>query len=114
MKLEAVELRRILSLFRGHERDLLVVTVLIVATSVIGLGQPFLVREVVDVAIPRQDVRILLWSVGGMVAVAVVTQVLGIVQTWISATLGQRVMHTLRTSVAWCISFAIRGRCSLT
>ncbi len=94
-----VPLRRVLSLFRGHERDLIVVTVLIVATSVIGLGQPFLVREVVDVAIPRQDVRVLLWSVGGMVAVAVVTQVLGIVQTWISATLGQRVMHTLRTSV---------------
>ncbi|HET7725633.1 MAG TPA: ABC transporter ATP-binding protein [Propionibacteriaceae bacterium] len=94
-----VPLRRVLSLFRGHEADMLTVTIMIVATSVIGLGQPFLVREVVDVAIPRQDVRILVWSVVGMVAIAVVTQVLGILQTWISARLGQRVMHALRTSV---------------
>ncbi len=94
-----VSLGRVLALFRGHEGDMLLVTVLIVATSVIGLGQPFLIREVVDVALPRHDVPVLLWSVGGMVGIAVVTQVLGVVQTWISATLGQQVMHRLRTAV---------------
>jgi ATP-binding cassette subfamily B protein len=34
-----------------------------------------------------------------MVAVAAVTAVLGVVQTWISTTVGQRVMHRLRTDV---------------
>jgi ATP-binding cassette subfamily B protein len=34
-----------------------------------------------------------------MVAVAVVTQLLGVVQTWLSTHVGQRVMHELRTSV---------------
>ena len=34
-----------------------------------------------------------------MVAVAVVTQLLGVVQTWLSTQVGQRVMHELRTSV---------------
>ncbi len=94
-----VSLRRVLSLFRGHQSVMILVTVMIVATSLIGLGQPFLIREVVDVAIPQQNVRVLLWSVGAMIAIAVFTQVLGIVQTWISATLGQQVMHKLRTSV---------------
>jgi ATP-binding cassette, subfamily B, bacterial len=99
LKEAPVSLRRVLSLFTGHRSDMIVVTVMIVATSLIGLGQPFLIREIVDVAIPTQDVRVLLWCVGGMIAIAVFTQVLGILQTWISATLGQQVMHTLRTSV---------------
>ncbi len=99
LKEAPVSLRRVLSLFAGHRGDMVLVTVMIVATSVIGLGQPFLVREIVDVAIPKQDVPVLMWCVGAMVAIAVLTQVLGIVQTWISATLGQQVMHTLRTSV---------------
>jgi len=99
LKEAPVSLRRVLSLFTGHRSDMIVVTVMIVATSMIGLGQPFLIREIVDVAIPTQDVRVLLWCVGGMVAVALFTQVLGILQTWISAKLGQQVMHTLRTSV---------------
>ena len=94
-----VSLRRVLSLFAGHQSDTVVVTVMIVATSLIGLGQPFLIREIVDVAIPQQAVPVLLWCVGGMIAIAVLTQVLGIIQTWISATLGQQVMHKLRTSV---------------
>ena len=34
-----------------------------------------------------------------MVAVAAVTQLLGVVQTWLSTQVGQRVMHELRTSV---------------
>ena len=35
----------------------------------------------------------------GMVAVAAVTSVLGVVQTWISTQVGQHVMHGLRTDV---------------
>ena len=72
---------------------------IIVVTSVVALAQPFLVREVVDVALPQQDSRLLLLAVGAMVAVAVVTQLLGVVQTWLSTQVGQRVMHELRTSV---------------
>jgi ATP-binding cassette subfamily B protein len=73
LKEAPVSLRRVLSLFTGHRSDMIVVTVMIVATSMIGLGQPFLIREIVDVAIPTQDVRVLLWCVGGMVAVALFT-----------------------------------------
>ncbi len=94
-----VSLRRVLALFRPHRAPIAVVVAIIVATSVVGLAQPFLVREVVDVAIPQQDVRLLLLVVGAMVAVAAVTQLLGVVQTWLSTQVGQRVMHGLRTGV---------------
>ncbi|MFL6177203.1 MAG: ABC transporter ATP-binding protein [Ornithinibacter sp.] len=94
-----VPLSRVLALFRAHRLRVAVVIGIIVVTSVVALAQPFLVREIVDVALPQQDSRLLLLAVGAMVAVAVVTQLLGVVQTWLSTQVGQRVMHELRTSV---------------
>jgi ATP-binding cassette subfamily B protein len=94
-----VPLGRVLALFRPHRARVAVVVAIIVVTSVVALAQPFLVREVVDVALPQQDVRLLLLAVGGMVAVAAVTQLLGVAQTWLSTQVGQRVMHELRTRV---------------
>src|SRR4029079_17490020 len=64
-----------------------------------ALAQPFLVREVVDVALPQQDSRLLLIAVGAMGAGAGVAPLRGVVQTWLSTQVGQRVMHELRTSV---------------
>src|SRR5690606_739592 len=54
---------------------------------------------IVDDAIPHQDVRLLLVLVGAMVGVAVVSSVLGVIQTWMSTTVGQRIMHSLRTDL---------------
>ncbi|MGO4597734.1 ABC transporter ATP-binding protein [Terrabacter sp. 2RAF25] len=94
-----VPLARVARLFRPHSRVVAVVTAIIVATSVISMAQPFLLRAVIDDALPPQDVRLLLWAVGGMLAVTVVAQLLGVVQTWLTTTVGQRVMHGLRTDV---------------
>jgi ATP-binding cassette subfamily B protein len=78
---------------------LVVVTGIIVASSIVGMASPFLLRAVIDKALPEQNVGLLVWLVLGMVAVAALTSVLGVVQTWISTKVGQQVMHTLRTSV---------------
>jgi ATP-binding cassette subfamily B protein len=94
-----VSLRRIGRLFTAHKWQLAVVTSIIVASSVISMASPFLLREVIDVALPHADVRLLVWLVIGMVAVAAVTSALGVIQTWISTGVGQRVMHRLRTDV---------------
>ncbi len=90
---------RVAALFRPYRWQLGVVVALIVASSAVALATPFLVRLVIDEALPRQDLGLLLWAVGGMLAVTVVTAVFGVVQTWLSTTVGQRVMHGLRTAV---------------
>ena len=90
---------RVAALFRPHRWQLSVVVVLIVVSSAVALATPFLVRLVIDEALPRQDVPLLVWAVAGMLAVTAVTAVLGVVQTWMSTTVGQRVMHGLRTAV---------------
>jgi ATP-binding cassette subfamily B protein len=95
----AVSLRRIGALFHGHRRHLAVVVAVIVISSVVAMASPFLLREVIDVALPTGDLTLLSWLVAGMVAVAAATSGLGVVQTYISTTIGQRVMHRLRTEV---------------
>jgi ATP-binding cassette subfamily B protein len=94
-----VSLRRIARLFRPHRGPLAVVVAVIVASSIVALVSPFLLRAVIDDALPRRDVRLLALLAGGMIAVAAITSALGVVQTWISTGVGQRVMHRLRTDV---------------
>ena len=94
-----VSLRRVAALFAPHRGTVAIVTATVVAISVVSMASPFLLRAVIDDALPHQNVPLLLWAVGGMVAVTVVTALLGVVQTWLTTTVGQRVMHGLRTDV---------------
>jgi ATP-binding cassette, subfamily B, bacterial len=94
-----VSLRRIGRLFTPYRWQLAIVTAIIAASSVVGLASPFLLRAVIDDALPARNVRLLAWLVAGMIAVAAVTSAFGVIQTWISTKVGQQVMHDLRTSV---------------
>jgi ATP-binding cassette, subfamily B, bacterial len=92
-------LRRIVRLFGPYRRKLAAVCGLILVSASLGAVSPFLLRGVLDTAIPENDTTLLTYLVAGMVAIAVVTGVLGVVQTFFSNQVGQRVMHDLRTSV---------------
>ena len=94
-----VSLRRIGRLFTSYRWQLAIVTAIIVASSVVGLASPFLLRAVIDNALPHKNLTLLAWLVIGMVAVAAITSAFGVVQTWISTKIGQHVMHELRTGV---------------
>src|SRR5262249_44464452 len=95
----AVSLRRIGRLFTPYRWHLGIVTAIIVASSVAGLSSPFLLRAILDNALPERNLRLLVWLVIAMVAVAGVTAAFGVIQTFISTKVGQRVMHELRTGV---------------
>jgi ATP-binding cassette subfamily B protein len=92
-------LRRVAGLFRRYRLRLGTVLALIGVSSVLGVASPFLLRQVFDKAIPQKDMTLLTWLVAGMIAIAVVTQVLGVAQTWLSNVVGQQVMHDLRAQV---------------
>ncbi len=94
-----VSLRRIGALFRPYRARLAVVVALIVATSLVGLASPFITKHLIDDAIPNKDVSLLLLLVGGMLGITVLSSVFGVLQTWLSTVMGQKVMHGLRTSV---------------
>jgi ATP-binding cassette subfamily B protein len=94
-----VSLRRVGALFTPYRWPLALVTAIIAASSIVGLASPFLLRAVIDTALPEKNVRLLVWLVIGMVAVAAITSAFGVIQTWISTKVGQHVMHELRTGV---------------
>jgi ATP-binding cassette subfamily B protein len=93
------ELRRIAALFRPYRGRLGSVLGLIVLSASLSMVSPFLLRAVLDQAIPERDTTLLTWLVGGMIAIAIVTGALGVAQTWLSNVVGQRVMHDLRAAV---------------
>ncbi|MER5946940.1 ABC transporter ATP-binding protein [Streptomyces sp. NPDC001904] len=93
------QIRRILSLFRPYRGRLALVGLLVGASSLVTVATPFLLKEILDVAIPQGRTGLLSLLALGMIVSAVVTSAFGVLQTLISTTVGQRVMHDLRTAV---------------
>ncbi|MFC7886752.1 ABC transporter ATP-binding protein [Streptomyces sp. NPDC057376] len=93
------QVRRILRLFRPYRGRLAVVGLLVGAASLVSVATPFLLKEILDVAIPEGRTGLLSLLALGMILGAVLTSVFGVLQTLISTTVGQRVMHDLRTAV---------------
>ncbi|MGW0767636.1 ABC transporter ATP-binding protein [Streptomyces sp. NPDC002676] len=93
------QVRRILKLFRPYRGRLAIVGLLVGAASLVSVATPFLLKETLDVAIPDGRTGLLSLLALGMILSAVLTSVFGVLQTLISTTVGQRVMHDLRTAV---------------
>src|SRR6266404_7509852 len=91
-------LRRIGPLFAPYRLRLGAVLLLIVVSAGLGVVPAFLLKHVLE-AIGRNDTRSLSFNAGGIVAIAIATGVLGVIQTLLSNQIGQRVMHDLRASV---------------
>ncbi|MDX6467451.1 MAG: ATP-binding cassette, subfamily bacterial, partial [Gaiellaceae bacterium] len=91
-------LKRIWPLFAAYKARLTGLLALIVVSAAVGVVPAFLLKHVIQ-AISSHNNRALSWNAGGMIAVAVVTGVLGVLQTLLSNQVGQSVMHDLRAAV---------------
>jgi len=94
-----VPLRRVVRLFRPYRWSLLFVAVLVGASSLVSLVNPFLIRAVIDTALPQGRTGLLTVLVLGMIIVSVLNSSFSVSQTYVSTKVGQRVMHDLRTAV---------------
>jgi ATP-binding cassette subfamily B protein len=91
-------LKRIVRLFVPYKLRLGGVLFLIVVSAGLGVVPAFLLKRLLE-AIGRNDTTSLSFSAGGIIAIAVVTGILGVIQTLLSNQVGQRVMHDLRAAV---------------
>src|SRR5437773_699182 len=91
-------LRRIGPLFAPYRRRLGGVLLLIVVSASLGVLPAFLLKRALE-AIGHNDTTALSFAAAGMIAIAIVTGALGVIQTLLSNQVGQRVMHDLRTKV---------------
>jgi ATP-binding cassette, subfamily B, bacterial len=92
-------LRRVTRLFRPYGMRLAAVLSLIVLSAGLDIISPFLLKAILDTALPERDNLLLTVLVGGMIAISVATGILGVYQTLLSNQVGQRVMHDLRSAV---------------
>jgi ATP-binding cassette subfamily B protein len=91
-------LRRIGPLFKPYRRRLSVLLGLIVVSAGLGVLPAFLLRRVL-VGIQAHDTRAVSLNAAGMIVIAIIGGILGVVQTLFSNQVGQRVMHDLRAAV---------------
>ncbi|MEV6340919.1 ABC transporter ATP-binding protein [Nocardia vinacea] len=93
------QLRRIVRLFRPYRARLALVAALVGLSSLVALASPFMLRGILDDALPHGRTGLLTALAAGMVAVAALTSIFGVLQTYISTAVGQEVMHDLRSGV---------------
>ena len=89
-------IRRILAFFSPYRPQIAVVLVAILLTSFVGLANPYLLKLLIDDAIPNRDFGRLNLYVGLMIVLPVVTGLIGVGQSYLNNLIGQHVMQDLR------------------
>ena len=92
-------LRRIVAFFRPYRGRVAIVVVAILATSLLGLINPILLKLLIDDALPNKDFGRLNLYVGLMIALPILTGLIGIGQSYLNNAIGQRVMQDLRAAL---------------
>ncbi|HEX3264245.1 MAG TPA: ABC transporter ATP-binding protein [Candidatus Limnocylindrales bacterium] len=92
-------LRRIVAFFRPYRGRVAIVVVAILATSLLGLINPILLKLLIDDALPSRDFGRLNLYVGLMIAIPIFTGLIGIGQSYLNNLIGQRVMQDLRSAL---------------
>ena len=92
-------IRRILVFFKPYRPQIAVVLVAILITSFLGLINPYLLKLLIDVAIPERDLFLLNVFVLLMIALPIVSGLIGVGQSYLNNLIGQRVMQDLRSAL---------------
>ena len=98
-------LGRIAELFEPHKAALVATVVLVLAGAALSVIPPLLTQRAFDDGLFPTDaageaegpnLQALGWIVGAMIVVYVVSALLGVWQTWLTSTIGNKVMGALR------------------
>ncbi|MCS6861343.1 MAG: ABC transporter ATP-binding protein, partial [Abditibacteriales bacterium] len=99
VKIERARLRRVARCFAPYWRQWLLIFACIAATSALGVLPPLCVREILDKAIPDQNVHRLHLFVGAIVGLHVLIGLIGVLQNYVNACVGQGIVFDLRNQL---------------
>lgn len=93
--------KRVVALFRPYRARIALTGALVIAGAAVGVIPPLLVQRVFDDALFPVDgadprLGLLGWLVAGMVGLFLLAAALGVAQTWLTSTVGNRVTGDLR------------------
>ncbi|MGB3053309.1 MAG: ABC transporter ATP-binding protein [Acidimicrobiales bacterium] len=92
-------IRRVWRFARAYRRRVAAFLTLVVVQSFLGLAPPLVIRRIIDHAIPDADRDQVMVLAGLMVATAFMSAALGLVERWLSATIGEGLIYDLRSAL---------------
>ncbi len=92
-------LRRAAGFFRPYRGRLGAIGIAILASSILGLANPYLLKLLIDEAIPRRDIGLLAIYAGAMLVIPIINGAIGLGQSWLTAAVGQFVMRDVRNAL---------------
>ena len=98
-RLDRDQFRRVLSYIKPYLRSWIVILACIGAAAGLGVLPPIAVRQIIDKAIPQGNTHLLALLCGALVALAVVSGLVGVLQQTLTAKVGQRIMYDLRNEL---------------
>ncbi|HWC21832.1 MAG TPA: ABC transporter ATP-binding protein [Flexivirga sp.] len=98
-KLKPGTTRRVLGYARPYRRQIATFLVLVVIDALLVVATPLILKEIVDKGVGDKNTALVIWLAAAAALVAVVDAVLGVVERWLSATLGEGLIYDLRREV---------------
>ena len=95
----AVNWKRLGALFLPYWRAETMVLVCIVVSSALGLAPALFTKNLIDGALAHHDLHGLWLDVGGMIAAAVVSALVGVYQGYLNSQVGEGIMRDIRTGL---------------
>jgi ATP-binding cassette subfamily B protein len=92
-------LRRIAGFFRPYRLAVSLVMASIVLTALMGVINPYLLKLLLDEAIPDRDLQQLNVLVALMIGIPIMSGLISVGQTWLNNIVGQHVMQDLRNAL---------------
>jgi len=98
-KVEREQLRRVLGLTRPYRKLLIGFVIAVVAAAGVAVVPPLLFRALLDDAVPQKDSQLVLALAIAAVALAFASALLGLLQRWYSARIGEGLIYDLRVDL---------------
>jgi ATP-binding cassette subfamily B protein len=95
----AVNWKRLGALFLPYWRQEALVLLCIIVTSALGLAPALYTKHLIDSSLALHDVRGLWADVGGMIAAAAISALVGVYQGYMNSLVGEGIMRDIRTSL---------------
>ncbi|MCC6314070.1 MAG: ABC transporter ATP-binding protein, partial [Thermomicrobiales bacterium] len=96
---DAQTFRRVVRFFRPYWKRVLLTVIAILITAGLGLINPYLLKYIIDDAIPNRNLDRLYLAVGLMIAIPLISGLISVGQTYLNVVIGQNVMRDLRDAL---------------
>lgn len=92
-------LLRIAKYFIPYWKQTLLVMAVLSITAVLGLLPPILIQQIIDVALPGRNLRLLLVLVLASLGTTVVSGLLGVLQNYLNSFISQNIVHDMKNQM---------------